>query len=198
MDVTFTSWGRPDPPWERGRFRARFDPPWPGRRWRMGRGAWGPWGAPGPRARRGDVRAAVLTLLAERPMHGYQVIQELEGRTGGAWRVSPGSVYPTLQLLEDEGLIAGQEVEGRRVYALTEAGRARVEAMREQGQAAPWEEVAAEEGPFGGLRRAAFQLAAATMQVAQAGSKDQVERAVATLDEARRKIYTILAEGGQG
>ncbi|HZU16263.1 MAG TPA: PadR family transcriptional regulator [Candidatus Dormibacteraeota bacterium] len=199
MDVMFTGRGWPGPPWERRKFRARFDPPWGRGRWRMGRGPWGPWGPSGPRARRGDVRVAVLALLAERPMHGYQVIQELEGRTGGAWRVSPGSVYPTLQLLEDEGLIAGQEVEGRRVYSLTEAGRARVEAMRQDGQAAPWEEVAAEdEEPFGGLRRAAFQLAAAAMQVAHAGSKEQVERTVAILDEARRKIYAILAEDGQG
>jgi DNA-binding PadR family transcriptional regulator len=158
------------------------------------RHGFGPWG-PVMRARRGDVPAAVLMLLSDRPMHGYQVIQELENRSGGAWRVSPGSVYPTLQFLEEEGLISGQEVEGRRVYSLTEAGRARVDAIRQAGQPAPWEEVA-EEGdePLGVLRRAAFQLAAAAMQVGQAGSKDQVDRAVAILDEARRKLYAILAE----
>jgi len=141
------------------------------------------------------VRAAVLALLAEQPMHGYQVIQELESRTGGMWRVSPGSVYPTLQMLEDEGMVAGQEVEGRRVYSLTEAGRARVEAQRQEGQAAPWEEVAGEgDQPFVSLRGAAMQLGAAAMQVAHAGSKDQVERTVAILNEARRGIYAILAE----
>jgi DNA-binding PadR family transcriptional regulator len=145
------------------------------------------------------VRAAVLALLAEKPMHGYQVIQELENRSGGVWRVSPGSVYPTLQLLEDEGLIAGQEVDGRRVFSLTEAGRARVEAQRKEGQAAPWEEVAGEDDePFRNLRGAAFQLGAAAMQVAHAGSKEQVERTVAVLNEARRKIYAILAEDPTG
>jgi DNA-binding PadR family transcriptional regulator len=163
--------------------------------WRMGRGFRGAWGPPGPRARRGDVRAAVLALLAERPMHGYQVIQELESRSGGMWRVSPGSVYPTLQMLEDEGLITGEEVEGRRVYSLTEAGRARVEAWRQEGQGAPWEEVAGGDGePLRSLRAAAMQLGAAAMQVAHAGSKEQVERTVAILNEARRSIYGILAE----
>lgn len=161
----------------------------------MGRGFGGHWGPPGRRARRGDVRAAVLALLAEKPMHGYQVIQELENRTGGVWRVSPGSVYPTLQLLEDEGLITSQEVDGRRVFSLTETGRARVEAERKGGQAAPWEEVAGEDDePFQNLRGAAFQLGAAAMQVAHAGSPEQVERTVAVLNEARRKIYGILAE----
>src|SRR5579859_1816513 len=125
-------WQRGDPRGPRGPF-ALFAMGGRGR-WR-GRGFRGPWGPPGPRARRGDVRAAVLALLAERPMHGYQIIQELESRTGGLWRVSPGSVYPTLQLLEDEGLIASQEVEGRRVFSLTESGQARVEAQRQEGQA---------------------------------------------------------------
>ena len=197
--------GRPGPPeWGRG------DPRDTLRMWAFGRGrgrgGWqrgglrgfggfgGPWGPPGPRARRGDVRAAVLALLAEAPMHGYQVIQELSSRSGGAWQVSPGSVYPTLQMLEEEGLISGQEVEGRRVYTLTDAGRARVEEQRREGQAPPWEDVREDDGPIGALRDAAFQLGAAAMQVAHAGSRDQVERAVAILNEARRSIYAILAE----
>lgn len=166
---------------------------------RMGRGLRGQWGPPGPRARRGDVRAALLALLAEQPMHGYQVIQELEQRSRGAWRVSPGSVYPTLQLLEDEGLIASQEVDGRRVFALTDTGRALVEAQRMEGQPAPWDEVAGEDDErFGNLRGAAFQLGSAAMQVAHAGSRDQVERTIAILNEARRKIYAILAEDPTG
>ena len=78
----------------------------------------------GTRMGRGDVRAAVLALLAERPMHGYQIIQEIEERSGGAWKPSPGSVYPTLQLLADEGLISAEEANGRKTYALTEGGRA--------------------------------------------------------------------------
>jgi DNA-binding PadR family transcriptional regulator len=145
------------------------------------------------------VRAAVLALLAERPMHGYQVIQELENRTGGVWRVSPGSVYPTLQLLEDEGLITSEEVEGRRVYSLTESGRARVEAQRKEGEAAPWDEVAGDGGePYRSLRGASLQLGAAAMQVAHAGSPEQLERTVEVLNEARRKIYAILAEDPTG
>ena len=105
----------------------------------------GPWGFGGRgrgrgRRGRGDVRAAILALLAERPMHGYEMIQELEARTGGVWRPSPGSVYPTLQLLEDEDLIAGEEGEGRRRFALTDAGRAEAE---RQDQQAPWEQAVA-------------------------------------------------------
>ena len=97
------------------------------------------------RARRGDVRAAILALLAERPMHGYEMIQELEGRTHGLWRPSPGSVYPTLQLLEDEGLVEHEEERGKRRFRLTDEGR---EAADERGTGpAPWEEVTAGADP---------------------------------------------------
>lgn len=162
--------------------------------WGFGRGFRGPWGPMGPRARRGDVRAAILALLAEQPMHGYQVIQELESRTGGAWRVSPGSVYPTLQMLEEEGLIASQEVEGKRVYSLTDAGRAHVESRKESGRT-PWENVAgAGSETLHSLRGAGIKLAVATMQVARVGSKEQIARAVTILNEARRQLYSILAE----
>jgi DNA-binding PadR family transcriptional regulator len=161
----------------------------------MDRGFAGPWGAFGPRARRGDVRAAILALLAERPMHGYQVIQELEGRTGGAWRVSPGSVYPTLQLLEDEGLVSGQEVEGKRVYSLTDAGRAQIDAQQKSSGVPPWDEVAGGVSEtVGRLRKVAFQLGAAAFQVANTGSKEDVDRTIEILAEARRQIYAILAE----
>lgn len=185
-------------PW--GRFTPFAGPRGPRRAWGawgfgrgFGRGFGGPWG-PGPRARRGDVRAAILALLAEQPMHGYQVIQELERRTGGAWRVSPGSVYPTLQMLEEEGLITSQEVEGKRVYSLTDAGRARSESRTEVGRA-PWDEVAGGgDETLHNLRDAAFQLGAAAMQVAHAGSKEQIDRTVAILNDARRQLYAILAE----
>ena len=186
-------------PW-RGRFMPFAGP-------RGARGAWGPWGfgrgfglgfrgpwGSGPRARRGDVRAAILALLAEQPMHGYQVIQELERRTGGVWRVSPGSVYPTLQMLEEEGLITSQEVEGKRVYSLTDAGRARSESQTGAGRAR-WDEVAGGgDETLHSLRDAAFQLGAAAMQVAHAGSKEQIDRTVAILNDARRQLYAILAE----
>ena len=131
-------------------------------------------------------------------MHGYQVIQELESRTGGAWRVSPGSVYPTLQMLEEEGLISSQEIEGKRVYSLTDAGRAQVESQKESGRA-PWDEVVGGgDETVHNLRDAALQLGAAAMQVAHAGSKVQIDRTVAILNEARRQVYAILAEDSAG
>ncbi|TMC04991.1 MAG: PadR family transcriptional regulator [Chloroflexi bacterium] len=186
-------------PWG-GRFTPFAGPRGPGGAWGgfgfgrdFGRGFRGAWDPRGPRARRGDVRAAILALLAERPMHGYQVIQELENRSGGAWRVSPGSVYPTLQMLEEEGLIAGQEVEGKRVYSLTDSGRAQVESHNE-GARAPWDEFGAGDETLHGLRDAALKLGAAAMQVTHAGSKEQVDRAIGILNEARRQLYAILAE----
>ena len=157
----------------------------------------GPWGF-GRRGRgrrgRGDVRAAILALLAERPMHGYEMIQELEARTGGVWRPSPGSVYPTLQLLEDEGLIAGEEGEGRRRFTLTDAGRTEAERL---GQA-PWEQVTAGVAPGAwSLRDAIAQTAQAAWSVGVAGTEAQQARALEILNEARRRLYAILAEGDQ-
>jgi DNA-binding PadR family transcriptional regulator len=161
------------------------------------RSGWGPpWMGPGPRARRGDVRIAVLALLAEGPMHGYQIITELESRSGGVWRPSPGSVYPTLQLLEDEDLVTSQEVGGKRVYSITDAGRARVEEEGDRKGGAPWSDVAeGAEEPTVKLRSAFFQLGAAAMQVAQTGSEDTVARTIEILTEARRRVYGLLAEG---
>jgi DNA-binding PadR family transcriptional regulator len=128
-------------------------------------------------------------------MHGYEMIQELEARTGGVWRPSPGSVYPTLQLLEDEGLIAGEEAEGRRRFTLTEAGRA--EADR-QGQRSPWEQVTAGVAPAAwSLRDAIAQTAQAAWSVGAAGTESQQARALEILNEARRRLYAILAEGDQ-
>jgi len=144
---------------------------------------------------RGDVRAAILALLAERPMHGYEMIQELEARTGGVWRPSPGSVYPTLQLLEDEDLITGEEGEGRRRFTLTDAGRAEAE---RQGQQSPWEEVTAGVAPMAwNLRDAMGQIAQAFWSVANAGSEAQQARALEVLKDTRRQLYAILAEGDQ-
>ena len=181
---------------------------WPGHH-----GAFGPFGPPGPpmppgppgpwgfggrrrgRRGRGDVRAAILALLAERPMHGYEMIQELEARTGGVWRPSPGSVYPTLQLLEEEDLITGEEGEGRRRFTLTDAGRAEAE---RQGQRSPWEEVTAGVAPMAwNLRDAMGQIAQAFWSVANAGSEAQQARALEVLKDTRRRLYAILAEGDQ-
>ena len=151
-------------------------------------------GRGGPRARRGDVRAAVLALLAERPMHGHEMIKELEERTEGTWRPSAGSIYPMLQLLEDEGLIRGEEADGKRRFALTDEGRTEQDAR--EGDA-PWDEV--RDGvPAGmiGLGQSARQLSNAVRQVFHAANAEQRRQATELLDETRRKIYAILAEEG--
>ncbi|MFL6124192.1 PadR family transcriptional regulator [Actinophytocola sp.] len=158
-------------------------------RGRRGRGE--RFGGRGRRSRRGDVRAAILTLLAERSMHGYEMIQEIKERSGDLWRPSPGSIYPTLQLLADEGLINDEGSGSRRLYALTDEGRdaaAKIETP-------PWEEIARDADPRDvSLRDAIGQLMGATVQVAQAATDTQKRRAVEVLNEARRELYAILGE----
>jgi DNA-binding PadR family transcriptional regulator len=158
-------------------------------------GGWGggPFGR-GPRARRGDVRAALLVLLAEEPRNGYGLMQEIERRSDGVWRPSPGSVYPALQQLEDEGLVRAVESGGRKLFELTDAGREYVEAHRER-LAEPWAAVAGDmgEGVFE-LRGLAGQVTAALMQVAFTGSEAQVDEAKRILADARRALYRILAD----
>jgi hypothetical protein len=147
----------------------------------------------GARAGRGEVRSAVLALLAERPMHGYQIIREIEERSGGTWKPSAGSVYPTLQLLADEGLIRAEESNGRKIYSLTAAGR---EEMASAGTSAPWESTGPASGSgFAALPKAGVELAQAASQVGRTGTPEQVQEAVAVLDDARRRLYAILAQG---
>jgi len=176
---------------QRGRGRGRGDGFGPG----FGRhGGFGPGFGRGPKVRRGDVRAAILALLAEEPMHGYQIITELGERSGGAWRPSPGSVYPTLSALEDQGLVTADQREGKRVFTLTDEGRTEAEAAGDGP--APWDEAAAGDSSFHDLRGLMVQVAKATMQVAQAGTEGQVKAASEILTDARRKIYLVLADGG--
>lgn len=152
----------------------------------------------GVRMGRGDVRAAVLGLLAEAPMHGYQIIHEIEERSGGSWKPSPGSVYPALQLLTDEGLVIADEANGRKTYSLTEAGRAEADAAGERP--APWQSSASgsaareSSGRATALPKAGVELAQAAAQVARTGTPEQVQQAVAVLEDARRKLYSILAQ----
>lgn len=148
---------------------------------------------PGGRARRGNVRAAVLTVLTERPMHGYEIMQELESRSGGMWRPSPGSVYPALQMLEDQGLVLSEQTEGKRVFALTEAGRAEAAKLKEEADAAPWEP-GSSGGPHFKVRQAMAQVHAAAKQVAMSGSTAQVEEALVILTDARKRLYRLLAD----
>ncbi|MFF8959949.1 PadR family transcriptional regulator [Streptomyces sp. NPDC014894] len=182
------------------------------------RGAFGPFGPPGPplgppfgggpfgggpfggrgrhgggrgRARRGDVRASILALLKDRPMHGYEMIQEIAERTGGVWKPSPGSVYPTLQLLEDEGLITSASEGGKKLFTLTESGTAEAEA----GPEAPWEEAGrgVDWDSVNEIRQAGWGLMEAFGQVWKTGSAEQRAQAVEVIDEARKKLYLILA-----
>jgi len=172
--------------------------PWPGGPFgdfaggRGGRGRGGHRHGPGRRSRRGDVRAAILALLVERPMHGYEMIQEITERSGQFWRPSPGSVYPTLQLLADEGLISSTEGSGgKRRFELTDEGRTAVESLGTP----PWEQIAQDANPSDvTLREAIGQLMGATFQVAQAATDEQKNRAVQVLNGARRELYAILGE----
>jgi DNA-binding PadR family transcriptional regulator len=153
------------------------------------------WGFGGfARARRGDVRAAILAVLAEEPMHGYQIMQRLQERSGGFWHPSAGSVYPTLQLLEDQDLVTSEEVEGRRVYTLTEKGREQAEANKQRAGEPPWGGWSSDDPRFK-LGQTGFGLAAAVKQVVTTGSPQQVEQAQAILDDARKRIYALLADG---
>ena len=149
-------------------------------------------GGHGRRGRRGDVRAAILVLLAERPMHGYEMIQEIAERSQDLWRPSPGSVYPTLQLLVDEGLITGTETEGsKKLFELTDAGKAAAEKVERP----PWDAIAEGVDPAHlNLRAAVGQLFGAVAQSAHAASAEQQQRIIEIVNNARREIYTILGE----
>ncbi|MFL5866089.1 MAG: PadR family transcriptional regulator [Thermoleophilaceae bacterium] len=162
----------------------------------------GPWGGPpfgGPpfwrrgRRPRGDVRAAMLLVLAEEPLSGYGLMQEIENRSEGVWRPSPGSVYPVLAQLEDEGLIRAEEHDGRKRFVLTDDGKAYVDEHRDElGQ--PWAGLGDEVGEGRlELRSQIGQLAAAVHQVAAAGNDEHIEQARKVLDDARRSLYRILA-----
>ncbi|GAA1649362.1 hypothetical protein GCM10009679_63150 [Saccharothrix algeriensis] len=147
------------------------------------------------RGRRGNTRAAVLGLLLERPMHGYEMISELETRTGGVWRPSPGSIYPTLQLLEDEGLIVSEEADGRKRFTLTEAGRAEADRATEAGHGRPWQDFDADHvAQAQEFREAGFAVMSALRQVAMTGTPTQRQKALETLQDTKRKLYAILAE----
>src|SRR5271165_4224934 len=158
----------------------------------------GPGGGPrgrGRKARRGDIRTAALLLLSESPRNGYQIMQEVEERSGGVWRPSPGSVYPALQQLEDEGLIRVEEVDGRKLFALTDSGR---EAVAERGtdRPAPWEQMSDDiSSGVHELGRLMREVAHAFVQVMQTGSEAQVTKARDVLAGARRDLYRILADG---
>jgi DNA-binding PadR family transcriptional regulator len=146
--------------------------------------------ARGGGVRRGEVRSLLLAALLDGPAHGYELMSWLEERSGGRWRPSPGSVYPLLQLFEDEGLATGREQGGRRVFALTDAGRAQADRGRVRDLAA--DPAAASQHQE--LRAEVQQLHLAARQVAAAGGPAQVEQAVAVVREARQALYRVLAQ----
>ncbi len=178
-------WGMPFgpgdlPPWARALGFPPFAPP------------------EGPRRDRGDVRLAVLGLLAEQPMHGYQLIREIADRSAGAWRASPGSVYPTLSTLEDDGLVRAEEGDGRRQFTLTDTGRAEA-ARRGTEFGALWDRLtpppADGRGDLAGL---VFKVGAAAMQVGAAGTERHREQAAELLEQTRRSLYRVLADEEEG
>lgn len=149
----------------------------------------------GPRARRGAVRDALLVVLAERPMHGYELITELEARSSGRWRPSPGSIYPALNRMEEQGLVIAEEQGDRKVFSLTAAGRdARGALDDDSGDPTPerWREAG---DAHGALRALPAEITGQARQLRRFGSPDQVERAAALLEEVRRELYAILADG---
>jgi DNA-binding PadR family transcriptional regulator len=145
------------------------------------------------RTPRGDVRTAVLLLLAEQPMHGYQLMQAIADRSGGRWTPSPGAIYPTISQLEDEGLVSVTADAGRKLVTLTDAGREHIESRRET-----WNDPFAGrsgEQPGADLTGLLQELHGAVHQVARSGSDEQVTAAAGVLAEARRSLYLLLADG---
>jgi len=144
------------------------------------------------------VRAAILALLRESPRNGYQIMSEIEERSGGAWRPSPGAVYPALQQLADEGLIEAEESGGGRTFRLTDAGRRHVEENPQLARAA-WESMAdGEPGEIPGLLAAAARLGGSIVQLAHAGTPGQIRAAEQLLGQTRSRIYQILASDADG
>jgi DNA-binding PadR family transcriptional regulator len=182
-------WG--GPPWAFGPWAGG----WPGAG--SSRGDW--WTGGGrPRAGRGDVRSAILSLLTEGPRHGYQIIQDIAERSGGAWRASPGSVYPALAALQDEGLVDDEKIEGRRVYALTQAGREHVAQRRDELSAvfaayAPPDD----DGRSEDYGRLMLSVGAAAVEVVRTGTPEQVAQASRLLAQVRSDLYGVLTDSGQ-
>jgi DNA-binding PadR family transcriptional regulator len=192
------------PAMRRGPWDQSFRGPKGPRQWGGGfggpSGGWwpGPAGPPGasrgPKAGRGDVRAAILAVLGDGPRNGYQIMSEIEERSHGAWRPSPGAVYPALSQLADEGLIAAEESGGRRAFSLTDAGRAYVEQNPEMARGA-WESADQQEAwQLPGLFAVAARLGGSIVQVAHAGTPAQTRAAERLLEQTRRRLYQILAD----
>jgi DNA-binding PadR family transcriptional regulator len=186
--------GKGGGPWGGG-----FGPQWGGM-WGWGGFPGGPGGTRSARptkAGRGDVRAAILALLREGPRTGYQIMSDIAERSGGAWKPSPGAVYPALAQLADEGLIVGEESNGRRTFSLTDAGRAYIEENPDAARGA-WESRTQQEAwQPPGLFAEAARLAGGIVQMAHAGTPEQIHEAEQLLEQTRRRLYQILADDDQ-
>lgn len=147
-----------------------------------------------PSVRRGDVRTAILAALRDEPMHGYQVIRVLEERSGGHWRPSAGSIYPTLQQLEDEGLVRSEEVDGRRTYRLTDEGQTEADSLAATQSPLVAVRLGLSDDSSPDVRRDAIELARAAMQVSKVGSPAAIGEAHRLLVAARRDLYRLLAD----
>ncbi len=182
------AWGGPagPPPW----LAQMFGPDLGGHRGGRGRGS-------RPKVRRGDVRSAILDVLggSNEPLNGYQVIQQIAERTGGQWKPSPGSVYPTIQQLEDEGLVEDAPT-GRKALQLTPEGHEHVREHADELAALwrPFEDQVDDEEALN-LRQVIGQTVGAIVQVATTGTPDQMEKAIAILSDTRRRLYGLLADG---
>ncbi len=186
-------WGSGSGPWGSG------PPPWLQGLLGLAHSGAGAAAAKGAKVRRGDVRSAILDVLAVEPMNGYQIIQQIAERSGGAWKPSPGSVYPTVQQLEDEGFVEGADVDGRRLLRLTDAGRAYVDEHPDE-LAATWRTfddagAAGPEADTHELKPVIGQVMAAVWQVVVSGTKQQQAEAAEILADTRRKLYGLLADG---
>jgi len=207
-------WGDERGSWERATAdlraaaRGKGGGPWGGGFGPQWGGMWGWGGFPGQpgatrtarptKAGRGDVRAAILALLQEGPRTGYQIMSDISERSGGAWKPSPGAVYPALAQLADEGLIVGEESNGRRTFSLTDAGRAYVEENPDAARGA-WESRSQQEAwQPPGLFAEAARLAGGIVQIAHAGTPEQIHAAEQLLEQTRRKLYQILADDDEG
>jgi len=168
-------------------------PPWVAGLLGLAQGA----GSRSPKVRRGDVRSAILDVLAVEPMNGYQIIQQIAERTSGAWKPSPGSVYPTVQQLEDEGLVEGVDGAGRRMLRLTEEGRRYVEEHPDELAATwrPFDEDADGDDPSPDLKPVIGQVMSAVWQVMTSGTRQQQAEAAEILADTRRRLYGLLADG---
>jgi DNA-binding PadR family transcriptional regulator len=145
------------------------------------------------RMRHGDVRVALLLALQDGATHGYELGQRLERASGGSWKPSPGSIYPTLQALADEDLVSSEERDGKRVFTLTRKGTAAVKAREERGDEVPWQ--GTYDGPAAELRDAGRSLKEALRQIIGVGTTEQCAKAKAIVVEARRQVYQLLAQG---